>query len=64
MAGYLEIFNRQWVDYVGYDDRLPDSLNLYVKRFTREELPLDKVRQGVILFVAELDELEKKWRSR
>jgi hypothetical protein len=64
MAGYVEIFNRQWVDYVGFDDRLPDNLRLYVKRFTREELPIDKVRDGVVSFVAELDELEKKWRSR
>jgi len=64
MAGYVEIFNRQWVDYVGFDDRLPENLRLYVKRFTREELPLDKVRDGVVSFVDELDELEKKWRER
>jgi len=64
MAGYLEIFNRQWIDFVSYDNRLPDELSMYVRRFFRSELPLDKCREGVIVFLEELNAMEKTLRER
>ena len=63
IAGYVEIFNRKWYDYVGFDPRLPENLQLYVKRFYRDELPIKEIKDGVIKFIADLDELETKVRS-
>lgn len=63
MAGYVEIYNLDWYDFVSFDPRLPENLSLFVKRFTRDELPLDTTRQAVIQFLKELDEMEKKIRG-
>ena len=63
ITGYVEIFGREWWDFASYDPRLPENLQLYVKRFYRDELPIDEVRDGVIKFLAELNELEAKVRA-
>lgn len=63
MAGYVEIFGATWWDYVGYDPRLPDNLAFFCKRFTRDDLPIDKVREGARAFLAELDAMEERLRK-
>lgn len=63
ITGYVTIFNRQWWDYVGFDPRLPKNLQLYVKRFYRDDLPIDEVTDGVVKFLEELDALETKVRG-
>ena len=63
ITGYVEIFNLSWYDYVGFDPRLPENLQLYVKRFYRDDLPIDEVRDAVTKFIDELNELERKVRS-
>ena len=60
MAGYCAIFDRQWWDFVSYDPRLPEKHALYIKRFLREELPVQEVEEGVKRFLEELDEMMKK----
>lgn len=64
MAGYVEIFKRKWYDFVSYAPRLPSAMHLYIKRFTRDELPIDEVKKGVIMFLEELDALESNLRSK
>ena len=63
MAGGCLVYDRQWWDFVSFDDRLPDYLSFYCRRFTRAELPLAKVEAGVIQFLKELDEMEYRLRS-
>ena len=63
MAGYCYIFNRQWWDFVSFDPRLPDKLSIYIKRFKRDELPIDEVLKGVLQFVKELKELLEKLKE-
>jgi len=64
MTGAVIIYNRAWWDFVSYDPRLPPDLGYYCRRFTREELPLQAVEEGVQKFLDELYELEKKLRNR
>jgi hypothetical protein len=56
MAGYVSIYNRAWWDFVSYDPRLPEKHALYIKRFTREELPVKEVEEAVKLFLDEMDQ--------
>jgi hypothetical protein len=60
MAGYVKIYDRKWWDFISYDPRLPERLSMFVKRFTRDELPIDQVDTGVLQFIKELKELEEK----
>jgi hypothetical protein len=48
--GQLWISGRQWVDFVSYWPGLP----LFVKRMTRDELYIAKLREGINLFNNEL----------
>jgi len=64
MAGYLEIFDRKWIDFVSYDDRLPDNLSIKIINFKRSEFDIDKVKNGAILFLKDLNELESELRGR
>lgn len=59
MAGYLSIFGGDFWDFVSYDPRLVGH-ELYIKRFTRDELPVDEVETGVKRFLEELEEMMQK----
>lgn len=60
MAGAVLIYDRAWWDFVSYDPRLPDELGFYCRRFTRDELPLQAVKDGVIRFLDDLSQLENR----
>lgn len=63
MTGLCLVYERTWCDFISFDPRLPDNCNLFIKRFDISELPVDKVYDGVKLFIKELLELEQKLRS-
>lgn len=53
----LWITGRQWVDFVSFDDRLPEKLQLYVQRIERDDIYIAKLALAVSLFLGEVDEL-------
>jgi hypothetical protein len=63
MAGGCLVYGRAWWDFVSFDPRLPENLQFFTQRFTREELPIQEVLDGVIKFLDELDTLEAKIRA-
>jgi len=63
ITGAVIIYDRAWWDFVSYDPRLPDDLGLYIKRFERDELPINEVLSGVRAFLAELDAMETRIRE-
>lgn len=54
---------RKWCDFVSYDNRLPNTLRLFIKRIERDEKMIEEIKQEVDKFLKELDELEIKIRS-
>jgi putative phage-type endonuclease len=60
MAWEIEISGRKWADFISYDPRLPGNLSFFCKRYTPETAFLEGLRDDVIKFLAELDELEAK----
>ena len=60
MTGAVLIYDRAWWDFVSYDPRLPDELGFYCRRFTRDELPIQLVEDGVIKFLDDLAQLENR----
>jgi putative phage-type endonuclease len=55
---------RKWCDFVSYDDRLPDELQLFVCRVARSEDYINLMMDEVMKFLAELLKLEIDMRER
>src|SRR5690242_7576908 len=47
---------RQWCDFVSYDPRLPESLQLFVRRFERDDERIKKMEAEVEKFIAEIED--------
>ena len=46
---------RQWCDFVSFDNRLPDELQLFVKRVPRDNEFIKQMEDEVVKFLNELD---------
>jgi putative phage-type endonuclease len=47
---------RQWCDFVSFDNRLPEDLQLFVKRVPRDEMYIKLMEAEIVQFIAELDD--------
>ena len=47
---------REWCDFVSFDNRLPEELQLFVKRVPRDETYIKLMEAEIVQFIAELDE--------
>lgn len=64
MLAQMACTGREWVDFVSYDDRMPDELQYFCARFHRDEKRIREMETEVKLFLEELDELEHDMRER
>lgn len=55
--------DRQWCDFISYDPRMPEDLQLFVQRVERDPQYIADMINRVQEFRAELDELERKVRN-
>ena len=56
VQGCMWISGRQWWDFVSYDPRLPEALQLYVQRIERDQAFIDKLEEEVRRFLVEVDQ--------
>jgi len=56
MIWQLACTGRQWVDFVSYNPEMPEDMQLFVKRFYRNEEEIEKVEREVRIFLEEVDE--------
>lgn len=63
MHWQMDCYDRQWVDFVSFDPRLPDGLQMFIKRVDRDEALLEEIRVEVQLFLAELDAKIEKLKA-
>lgn len=57
MTWQLACTGRKWVDFVSYDPRLPEDLQLFVVRFRRDEGDIKEMEAAVIEFNASVDKM-------
>lgn len=55
MLAEMACTNRQWVDFVSFDPRLPKKLQLFVRRFNRDVKRIAEMEQAVVKFLEEVD---------
>ncbi|MFP5078262.1 lambda exonuclease family protein [Rhizobium sp. YIM 134829] len=51
MMWQMACTGRQWCDFVSYDPRLPESMQLFVKRVTRDDAVIDELETAVAVFL-------------
>jgi hypothetical protein len=56
IQGQMWITGRKWVDFISYDPRLPEHMQLYVQRIERDETYIQTLEKEVAQFLAEVDE--------
>ena len=64
MLAQMACTGREWVDFVSFDDRLPDELQYFCARFHRDEKRIEAMEAEVTKFLGELAELEADMRRR
>jgi putative phage-type endonuclease len=64
MLAEMACTGRQWVDFVSYDPRLPKHLQLFVKRFPRDDARIEEMEREVCTFLTEVIELLKKLEAK
>ena len=47
---------RLWCDFVSFDNRLPEELQLFVKRVPRDDVFIKQTEDAIVKFLAELDD--------
>jgi len=63
MTWQMECDQRKWCDFVSFDPRMPEELQLFVKRVDLDTYLALTITEEVEKFLAELDEKEKKLRD-
>jgi predicted phage-related endonuclease len=48
--------DREWCDFVSFDNRLPTELQLFVKRVPRDNVFIRLIEGEIVQFIAELDD--------
>lgn len=55
---------RQWVDFVSFDPRFPEHMNLSIKRVHRDDAMIREMEAAVVDFLLELDRQLKELTTR
>jgi len=63
MLAQLSCTRRKWVDFVSFDDRFPEHLQLYVARFQPTQEIIEQFEQKVIEFLKEAELLMEKMNA-
>jgi putative phage-type endonuclease len=64
MLWQMACTGREWVDFVSYDPRLPEDLQLFVHRFDRDNKRIEEIEAAVTQFLSEVDEMIDNIRKK
>ena len=59
----LWLSDAEWCDFVSYDSRMPENIQLFVKRVYAKDAGLTEFDAAVRQFLSEVDAMESKWRN-
>lgn len=63
IMGYLWITGRKWCDFVSYDPRLPEPLNLHIQRIDADDEYIANLDREVQKFLAEVADIVTKLKE-
>jgi hypothetical protein len=67
MQWQMACTGRKWCDFVSFDPRMPESMQLFVERIQRNDETITLLEREVMMFLGELDkkvgELKEKYNG-
>ena len=63
MQWQMACTGRKWCDYVVFDPRMPENLQLCVRRVERDDYIIDEIKTEIKKFLAELDQQVNRLRA-
>ena len=63
MQWQMACTGRKWNDFVSFDPRMPDNLQLFITRVERDDELIKELEAEVVKFLAEVDEKVEKLKS-
>ena len=63
MQTQMAVMNRQWCDFVSFDPRLPEDLQLFVVRVNRDDEYIANLEKEVSAFLQEVDDTVTKLKG-
>lgn len=64
IQGLLWILGRQYCDFISFDNRLPEPLQMHIQRVERDDAYIETLSAGVIAFLAEVQAMVDRLKSR
>lgn len=64
MLWQMACAGREWCDFVSYDPRLPDDMQLFIKRIFIDKKEVEQIEAEVRNFLTEVDETERALRIK
>jgi putative phage-type endonuclease len=64
MQWQMACTGREWSDYISYDPRMPESMQLFIDRVERDNACIQQLERDVIEFLAEVDATVAELRAR
>ena len=64
MLWQMACTRREWCDFVSFDPRLPEDLQLFVHRFDRDDKRIAEIEEAVKQFLSEVDDLIDNIRKK
>lgn len=56
MLWQMECTGREWCDFVSFDPRMPEHMQIYIARFNRDQTRIDEIKKEVIKFLGEVEQ--------
>lgn len=60
MLWQMSCTGAEWCDFVSYDPRMPEDLQIFIKRFEPTQQQIEKINQQAICFLDSVNELMEK----
>jgi putative phage-type endonuclease len=55
MQTQMACTGRKWCDFVSFDPRLPDSMQMWISRVNRDDAAISEIEKEVVTFLAEVE---------
>lgn len=63
MQWQMACAERDWCDFVSYDPRLPENMQMHIRRVIRDDVRIAELEKDVSVFLSEIDETVAKLRA-